>query len=185
MTAAPAGDERFRRIFEANFEAIRAYCLRRLPVSDANDAVAEVFLVAWRKVDALPDDDGIRPWLYGIARNVIGHSYRSSTRRVRLRAKLNGLGTAPKPGPELQVVQRTEDEELLRALASLREPDREVLRLRIWEELTVPQIAGMLGISVAAAEKRVERAFGRLQKAVQRSSLTTTGLHSPSKGGER
>ena len=58
-------------MFESHHEAIQRYCFRRLPASDANDAVAEVFLVAWRRIADAPAGDGQLPWLYGIGRNVV------------------------------------------------------------------------------------------------------------------
>lgn len=177
-------DERFRTMFEDHFEAIRAYCLRRLPVADANDAVAEVFVIALRRSHALPEAERLRPWLYGIARNVIRHAYRSSARRARLHSKLGGLDPEVQPSPEVVVVRHAEDEELLAALDSLRPADREVLMLRVWEEMTAPEIAEILGISVSAAEKRIARAFERLRRAVQRTSLVTTDPHSHERGGE-
>ena len=175
----------FRAVFDEHFEAIRAYCLRRLPVADANDAVAEVFVIALNKSDSLPNADRVRPWLYGIARNVIRHTYRSSARRSRLQSKLGGLDPGVEPSPEVVVVRRAEDEELLAAIDSLRQADREVLMLRVWEEMTAPDIAQVLGISVSAAEKRITRAFDRLRRAVDRTSLTVTEPHSHDKGGER
>jgi DNA-directed RNA polymerase specialized sigma24 family protein len=47
-----SADQRFGRVFGANFDAIQAYCLRRLPAEEAADAVSEVFLVAWRRIEA-------------------------------------------------------------------------------------------------------------------------------------
>lgn len=171
-------------MFSEHFEAIRAYCLRRLPVADANDAVADVFVIALKRSEMLPEPDRIRPWLYGVARNVIRHSYRSSSRRNRLQSRLGGLGSEAAPSPEVVMVRRAEDEELLAALESLREADREVLMLRVWEELTAREIADALGISVSAAEKRIGRAFGRLKQAVERTSLAMTDPHSHERGGE-
>ena len=176
-------DERFRTMFDDHFDVLRAYCLRRLPVADANDAVAEVFVIALRRHDALPDADSVRPWLYGIARNVIRHSYRSSARRSRLQRKLDGLGTEVEPSPEVVVVRRSEDEALLAALSSLSEGDREVLMLRTWEELTAPEIATALDISVSAAEKRISRAYDRLARAIDRTSLAQTESPSDERGG--
>lgn len=180
---AADGNERYRTVFDSHFEAVRAYCLRRLPVADANDAVAEVFVVAWRRIDDMPSIDEVRPWLFGIARNVLRHSYRSSARRSRLQRRLDGLGHDVAPSPEVAVVRRMEDEALLAALESLSDGDREVLMLRTWEELTAPEIAATLGISVSAAEKRVSRAYARLARAVGRTSAAPTDSPSNERGG--
>src|SRR5579862_5304806 len=62
-----------RRLFEALFRkhiaGIASYCRWRSPTtSEAEDAVAEVFLVAWRRLDDVPGGEAARPWLYATAR---------------------------------------------------------------------------------------------------------------------
>ncbi len=73
-------DDRLTRLYEKHNRAIRAYCLRRIGDADASDAVAEVFAVAWRRIDDVPDDEMTLPWLYGVARRVVSDHYRSSNR---------------------------------------------------------------------------------------------------------
>ena len=60
------------------------------------------------------------------------------------------------------MVRRAEDEAVLVALSQLRGPDREILRLAAWEELTGPEIAIVLGISLSAVQQRLHRAKKRL-----------------------
>ena len=186
MGTSPTTDARFRRIFDEHFDAITRYCLRRLPVADANDAAAEVFLVAWRRIDRVPAGDGALPWLYGVARNVVRNLDRSSRRSGRLVVKLRSLAPRSDPGPEPQVIRRQEDAELVAALNSLKAGDQEVLRLRAYEGLTNPEIAAVLGCSPEAAKKRVARALGRLQKAAALpESAWRLNPESIPKGGER
>ncbi len=64
MAKSLATDTQFRRLFDEHFVEVRSYCLRRLPVADANDAVSEVFFVAWRRRDVAPAD--VRPWLFAM-----------------------------------------------------------------------------------------------------------------------
>ncbi len=184
---SPTTDTKFRRIFDEHFEAITRYCLRRLPSADVNDAAAEVFLVAWKKLDRVPTGDETLPWLYGVARNVVRNADRSSRRSGRLAGKLGGLAPQAAPGPDVQVVRRHEDDALLRALASLKVEDQEVLRLRAYEGMAAPQIALVLGCSTEAAKKRISRALGRLRKAANLSQPDGSGLNprTTSKGGER
>ena len=164
MGASPTTDTRFRRIFDDHFDAITRYCLRRLPVADANEAAAEVFLVAWKKIGRVPEGAEALPWLYGVASNVVRNIQRSTRRSGRLAGRLGGLAPQASPGPEPQVVRRQEDAELVAALGSLKAEDQEVLRLRAYEGLTNPEIAVVLGVSPEAAKKRVTRALGRLRK---------------------
>jgi RNA polymerase sigma-70 factor (ECF subfamily) len=165
MVDETASKALLRRVFDENYEAISRYCHRRLPQADANDAAAQVFAVAWRRVDSMPLGDRTLPWLYGVARNEVRTSRRSTRRFMSLRTKLGGQATYPAPGPETLVIRNSEQEHLLEALATLRPEDQEILRLRAYEHLTLPEVAEVLGCSVEAAKKRATRAMGRLRQA--------------------
>lgn len=171
MAKSPSSDASFRRVFDAHYSSVQRYCVRRLRPADADDAVAEVFLVVWRRINQMPEGDEALPWLFGVARNVIRNLERSGRRVSRLKARVEQEPTTANPGPEAQVIRHVEYAEIAAALASLNPADQEVIRLRAWEELTAPQIAVVLGCSVAAAEKRVTRASQRLTKAVERRKV--------------
>lgn len=171
MGASPTSSTEYRRLFDEYFEAITRYCLRRLPGADVNDATAEVFLVAWKKIDRVPAGDDALPWLYGVARNVVRNSSRSRRRSGRLEGRLGGLAPDASPGPEIQVIRNQEDEALLAALGRLKPEDQEVLRLRAYEHMSAPQIAVALGCTPAAAKKRVARALRRLRGAADLSAF--------------
>ncbi|MGH3177894.1 MAG: RNA polymerase sigma factor [Streptosporangiaceae bacterium] len=89
-----AGDEdqrerRFRRLYEANFRPVQAYAVNRLARSDdVADVVAEVFMIAWRRLADVPPPPHDRFWLYGTARRVIAKRYRSASRRHNLLGRL-------------------------------------------------------------------------------------------------
>jgi DNA-directed RNA polymerase specialized sigma24 family protein len=76
-----AGSERQRRfdcLFRENVAGIAAYCRwRSLSPGDEQDAVAEVFLIAWRRLDQVPRDEKARAWLYAPARRVMSHQARA------------------------------------------------------------------------------------------------------------
>jgi len=98
MTAAD--DERARRfdaLFRERSPDVIAYCRwRARSTSDAQDAVAEVFLTAWRRLDDVPAGDAARIWLYATARRVMANQRRSTERRSRLHER---LGSLPLPEP--------------------------------------------------------------------------------------
>ncbi len=164
MAQSLATEAEFRRLFDEYLAEVRSYCLRRLSVADANDAVSEVFFVAWRRRDDVPTE--IRPWLFAIARNVVRNSARSLVRAGRLLDRARVEPVRPDPGPEVQVVRNDEDEALLGAVQSLPDKYAEVLRLWAWEWLTTPQIAEVVGCSASAAEKRLTRALKRMQTSL-------------------
>lgn len=152
-------------MYDRHFEPVARYCLRRLPEHQAQDAVSEVFLTAWRRLGDMPSGDESLPWLYGVAKNVVRNIDRSSRRSLRLTAKVKAQPNYPEPSPEVQLVRNEKDEALVAALQTLNPPDQEVLRLRAYEGLSMKQIAVAVGCSEEAAKKRVSRALGRLRKA--------------------
>ena len=171
-----AREARFNALFAHSYDDVLRYCLRRLPVTDANDAASEVFVVAWRRIDTAPPGDDARLWLYGIARNVVRNSRRSARRSIRLRSKVAGLAPETVDGPEHQVVQSDELRHALATLDRLSPKDQEVLRLRAMERLDIDEIAQVLDCTAEAARKRFERAAKRLQSKVGNPVPTTPSL---------
>lgn len=164
MTATSPHD-RFRTAFESHFDAINRYCLRRISVDDVNDVVAEVFAVAWRKVERMPDGDEALPWLYGVARLEINNRRRATRRFRALVAKARSQAPQTEPGPEHVMIRKAQVQELVDALGTLRPEDQEVLLLRTHEELDYGQMGIALGCSPEAARKRLTRAISRLRRA--------------------
>ena len=146
-----------------------AYFLRRSGHVVAQDLTAEVFMVAWRRIDDVPRGDETLLWLYAVASNVAAHQRRSVARGARLETRLRSV-RAPdnQDEPELQIVQSAEYEAVLGAAARLRPADQEILKLAAWEELPHDQISRLLGISVAAVDQRLHRARKRLAKEYRR-----------------
>ena len=169
MPDVAASEAKFRRAFDEHFDAITRYCFRRLPANQANDAAANVFTVAWRKIDQMPEDDHALLWLYGIARNEISTFRRSLRRAASLRSKLAWQPRYPDPGPETVVVRNFEQAGILAALGTLNHTDQEILRLRAYEGLTLNEISIALGCSPEAAKKRSSRAMKRLHKAADQA----------------
>lgn len=170
-------DERINLLFENHYGEVLAYCTRRIGSTHADDAAVDVFAIAWRRLDEI-DWETVRPWLYGIARGVLANRVRSSVRQSRLSQRLSGLVTAPPETPDIYLVRREADNEVLTALTSLKPNDQEVLRLAAWEELSAPEIARVLNISTSAAEQRLHRAKHRLAAAVGPRRDQTT-IHPP------
>jgi RNA polymerase sigma-70 factor (ECF subfamily) len=164
-----AAEIRFREVFDSCHQQIYAYCRRRADAGMARDAASETFLVAWRRIDDIPDGEGALRWLYGTARKVLANQYRSRRRYRRLVVKVGSLGADSPPDPETQVVRRAEDREVLDALTRLRLEDQELLRLAVWEELPHGQIGELFGCSAHAIDQRIRRAGERLASELRRS----------------
>ena len=140
---------------------VHAYALRHCGVEGADDVVSETFIVAWRRLDVIPED--ALPWLLVVARNTIAHRRRSAGRRARLD---DALATR---SPDQQ---RTTEEiatsrlETLQALRRLSAREREAVLLIAWEGLTTKAAADVAGCRERAFRARLTRARAHLQAAL-------------------
>ena len=150
----------FEALYAAHGRPVLAYALRRVTQpADAEDVVAETFLVAWRKLaDAPTPPDALLPWLYAIARRVLANQRRANDRRARLQVRVRQV-----PAVVGLATEDDQDGPAIAALSRLRPDDQELLRLVAWEELSHAQIAVVLGITPNAVAIRVHRARARFE----------------------
>jgi len=163
--------ERFETIADEVYEPIQRYLRRRAAPSDAEDALAEVMLTVWRRLDDAPEDR-VLPWSYGIARRTLANQRRGRARHLRLVSRLES-----EPGP-LSVPDHADagpEPELAAALDAQSREDREILRLWAWEQLEPREIASVLDVSVNAATLRLSRARKRLAATIARQNLKAAG----------
>lgn len=158
QAAPPDREQRFTVLFQHTHAALLAYAVRRVAdPSDAADVVAEAFLVAWRRIDEVPDGPDARPWMFGVARRVLANAQRGERRRHALADRLRLEIADAVPSPDVAVATDVEW-----AMRRLDEDDREVLRLTAWEQLARDEIALALGVSRGAVRMRLHRARRRL-----------------------
>jgi RNA polymerase sigma-70 factor (ECF subfamily) len=148
---------RFDALFAAHYSDVLRYVARRAPLANAEDVLAETFLVAWRRGDQVPDDP--LPWLLGVARRVLSNQRRGDLRReaLRVRLKTTWAGSAMVWQPPSGV-----GPELAGALASLSDREREALLLTAWDGLDLNRAAKAAGCSPAAFRVRLHRARKRV-----------------------
>ena len=151
--------ERLEALFRRHHAAVARYARRRTEAGLADDVVAETFLVAWRRLDDVPDD--ALPWLLGVARHALAGQRRTAGRRSAL---VRRLAAAAPPPP----AAGTEPEDVVtQALARLRPGDREAITLVAWDGLTPAQAAAALGLPGVAFRVRLHRAKARLRRELQ------------------
>jgi RNA polymerase sigma factor (sigma-70 family) len=174
-----AARARLEALYVAHARRVLAFAVRRTTQpADAADVLAEVFLVAWRRIDDVPPGDEACLWLYGVAHRVLANGRRADRRRRRLGARLAAALT------EHVVADPTEHVGAVSAvrvaMASLSPEDRDVLRLAGWEGLSAPEIGVVLGLSPVAVRSRVHRARARLRAAL---AAGHPGRQQPGPGG--
>jgi len=162
---AVSAAERFEALYTGSYQEISGYVRRRVPPDAADDVVAQVFTVAWRRFGQVPGPPQDRLWLFGVARNCAAEHHRAATRRLRLRTRLSqepaAVAHVPGPGgPD------HDPGPVLAALASLKPRDREALQLVLWDELSHAEAAEVLGCTVNAFELRYRRARNRVRDAI-------------------
>ena len=154
----------FAEVYDRHAREVLAWARARIG-GHAADLTAEVFARAWLRRSRFRDEEhgSSLPWLLGIAQNVLRESRRKQriedSGRRRLGLPLVGGDTeldAVHERPSLSDVER-------RALASLPQEDRELLRLRVIEERPYREIAVRLRCTPQAARLRVSRLLRQLQ----------------------
>ncbi|WP_405976740.1 sigma-70 family RNA polymerase sigma factor [Streptomyces sp. NBC_00988] len=180
-----AGDpEAFAELFGAHARAVFGHAARlSADRSTAEDVVSLTFLEAWRlreklrpeaaAVDArdadVPDGDGLRPWLYGIATNVLRNTRRAARRHSAALARLPDRPADRDTLPDFadDVVGRMEKAERLAAaqtaLGRLRRAEREVFALCVWSGLSYAAAGEALGVPASTVRSRLARARQRLR----------------------
>ncbi|ADB31934.1 RNA polymerase, sigma-24 subunit, ECF subfamily [Kribbella flavida DSM 17836] len=164
IRAVPESEARFRQLFDEQYRGLLGYALRRVASpDDAADVVAETMLVAWRRIDEVPDDGTARLWLYGVARRVVANHRRGQLRRGRLAARLHHSVAEITPDPAALSDATTI---VRQGLAALSEDDRELLMLIAWDGLEPREAATVLGVPARTVRTRLHRARARLQRLI-------------------
>jgi RNA polymerase sigma factor (sigma-70 family) len=154
-------ERRLDELFAAYGADIVAYCSWRSgSAADGEDAAAEVFLVAWRRLADVPDGDAARLWLYATARRVVANQRRARRRRVALQERLTREAAPAATASAPFELERTVVNE---ALGRLAPRDREVLLLAEWEGLSPSEIAEVVGGLAVTVRGRLHRARRRFR----------------------
>lgn len=181
---APAG---FATIFDRHFDAVHAYLQRRVGPDLADELSAQTFLVAFDKRggydQAQPD---ARPWLLGIATNLLRRHHRDEVRQFRAYAR-----SAEDPvldafdGVEARLDATEMRRELVDALSQVPVEELDALLLYAWAELSYPEIARALDIPTGTVRSRLSRARGRIRAALGTDQPQALGQPVPEEGGSR
>ena len=173
MRAGGGRERAFEALYTAHHQAISGYVRRRVAAHEADDVIAQIFAVAWRRFDQVPAAPDERPWLFGVARNIVADQRRSERRRLHLQARLSQDAVT---AASVAWTPDSPGEPVLAALSALRAADREALQLVLWDELSHAEAAAVLGCSPNAFELRYRRARQAVRDAVaEMQSAPRTG----------
>jgi RNA polymerase sigma factor (sigma-70 family) len=183
ITRMHGDPEGFATIFDRYYPAIHGYATRRLGPDLADDVAGETFLVAfdqWERYDT--SHDSARPWLFGIASNLIARHQRAEARRYQAFARADRAATPSAEqtdGQADRIAVRLDAQavrgQLAAALSDIAQSDREVLLLVAWGDLTCEETADALGIPAGTVRSRLHRARKRLRTALGGADPTMTG----------
>jgi RNA polymerase sigma-70 factor, ECF subfamily len=156
--------QQFAAVFDRHWRSIHAFCTSRAAAA-GEDIAADVFRVAFDRrgrYDQRLDD--ARPWLFGIATNLLRHHFRSAQRRERAGHRaltLAGSETGEEPLDRLEA--QLLGGRLAAALEALAPAEREALLLLAWAELDYREIARALEVPVGTVRSRIHRARTRVR----------------------
>jgi RNA polymerase sigma-70 factor (ECF subfamily) len=149
----------FAGIFDRHFRAIFRFMRGRVGRQLAEDLASETFVVAFGRRGSydLSRDDA-RPWLYGIAVNLLRENRRAEERRLRAYARMpvELRSASPESGDQLDSV-------LSAALLELSHEERNLILLLTWADLTYEQLADALNLPVGTIRSRVSRVRSKLR----------------------
>jgi RNA polymerase sigma factor (sigma-70 family) len=155
-------EERFTALYDRHYRRVLGYVLLRAEHGVAEDVSSETFLVAWRRLDEMPEQT--LPWLLGVARNLLAKQRDSRQRRKALLDRI----TVRVAEEQLiwDIAEQVVDKDAaLTALASMPEKDLEAMALATWHGLDPQESAAVMGCSVRAYHARLHRARKRLAAA--------------------
>jgi RNA polymerase sigma-70 factor (ECF subfamily) len=169
LARSRAEPDAFTGIYDRYFSVLHRYVAGRLGAEVADDLAAEAFLVAFRKRDRFDPERGtVRPWLFGIATNLVAQHRRAEVRRYRALAR-----TGPEPAAEshedrvlTSVAAAGLQPQLGLALMALSQQERDVVLLGAVGDFSHEEIANALAIPNGTVRSRLSRARKKLRAAL-------------------
>ncbi len=164
MTDTEADAGRFAAMYAENRSRVYAFAVSKAGRQLADEILSEVFMIAWRRFGDVPEAP--LPWLLAVTRNVAMSQSRSLARERSMASEVAAwVADAQSPVGDIadDVAERVA---VLTALATLAEPDRELLTLVAWHDLSPKAAAQVVGCSTAAYFVRLHRARRRLEAAL-------------------
>jgi len=162
---------RFEEVAAEVYEPLQRYLRRRASVDDADEVFGDVLLTIWRRLESVPSD-AVLPWCYGVARRQLANKRRAASRHLRLVERIAAVGT---PDQAFDPFDGAEHPELVAALGTLSDAERDIITLWAWEELEPREIAVVLDTSPNAVSLKLSRARAKLADRITRQTTSGAG----------
>ena len=159
----------FEKIFEKYRRAIFAY-VRGILHDDAlaEDCVQDVFLELIRKTDSIDISRGVKGWLFRVSRNRSIDVLRKRGREVQ--SEVTHLMEDDGEKPDAGIIRRESAETVMKAVAKLSEPERDIVMMRFFGGLTFAKAEEATGIPLNTLIWRCRRALQKLERILQRDA---------------
>lgn len=165
-SASPDPEQRFRALFDAVYVDLLRFVQRRVHSNLAEDVVADVMLVAWRRLDDVPTElAAARAWLFGVAHKSLQNTRRREGRQTALTVRLAQVAPHPDVGDASDVTADRLD--TAAAWPRLSAIHQQALALAVLDGLSAPEAAAVLGISPTAFRLRLSRARKSLRQHIE------------------
>ena len=193
---AQQGDNRaFEELLLLHQKRVYNLCLRMSAnPDDALDLSQEAFIRAWRSIGQYQFEASFSTWLFRLTSNICIDFLRRKKRRQETSLTENyddsdeGAELSvpdAQPNPEQQAMAKETKQELARAMAQLSPEHREILQLRVIEDLQYEQIADILGVRVGTVKSRLARARLSLRKILKAGNYFSSASSEPVEGEVR
>jgi RNA polymerase sigma factor (sigma-70 family) len=151
----------FAVLFDRHYRPIHRFLHGRIGALAADDLASETFMIAFRRRKSydLSRADG-RPWLFGIAVNLLRHHRRSEERRLRAYAR------AADVSEQSDSLEESLDPTVAAALLDLNQDDRNLILLYAWAELSYEELAEALDLPLGTVRSRLSRTRSKLRGAL-------------------
>jgi RNA polymerase sigma factor (sigma-70 family) len=160
IAQSSARGDAFHELLDRHFKAVHRYLARRVGRDRADDLASQTFTVAFtRRTTFRTDASDARPWLLGIATNLLLNERRAEQRSLEAVARIQ----AQPLRPAAELANDGLDHEVAASLAELDPDQRDVLLLFAWGELSYEEIALALEIPVGTVRSRMSRARSHLR----------------------
>jgi RNA polymerase sigma-70 factor (ECF subfamily) len=161
---ADVDEDEWTAVFDAHYAAVHRYVARRAGRAVADDLAAETFLVAFRERDRFVERGaGPRPWLYGIATNLLRRARRDEERYLRALARAGGPTDAPDVG-DASAARAA----VVGALLALAPEERDALLLHGLAGLSYAECAAATGVPEGTVASRISRARTRVRAGMEK-----------------